>query len=118
MYEVKKRFEISAAHYLKLDYESKCANPHGHNWIVDVYLRSETLDSNGMIMDFTHIKRKIKDKFDHKVINDVVDFNPTAENLAKYICDELAPYCYRTDVRESENNVATYYKSETKAVLL
>lgn len=111
MYEVKKRLEISAAHYLKLDYESKCANLHGHNWIIDVYLRSEKLNANGMIMDFSHIKKKIRDKFDHKVINDVVDFNPTAENLAKYICDELAPYCYRVDVQESADNTASYIKN-------
>ena len=118
MYEVKKRLEISAAHKLCLDYESKCTNLHGHNWIVDVYLRSKTLDSNGMVMDFTHIKKKIQDKFDHKVINEVVDFNPTAENLAKYICDELQPYCYRVDVQESIDNVACYIKDDVKVCLL
>lgn len=110
MYKVKKRLEISAAHRLELDYESKCTNLHGHNWIVDVYLKSETLNSSGMIMDFTHIKKKIIDKFDHKIINDVVDFNPTAENLAKHICDELAPFCYRVDVQESTDNIASYEK--------
>ena len=110
MYEVKKRIEISAAHRLILDYESKCTNLHGHNWIIDVFLRSETLNKNGMIMDFTEIKRKIQDKFDHKVINDEVNFNPTAENIAKYICDVLAPYCYRVDVQESIDNVASYIK--------
>lgn len=109
MYEVIKKLEISAAHRLSLDYESKCSNLHGHNWIVTVYLRSETLNQNGMIMDFTEIKRRIQDKLDHKVINDVVDFNPTAENMAKFICDELAPYCYRVEVEESENNKAVYY---------
>ena len=110
MYEVRKRIEISAAHRLILDYESKCTNLHGHNWIIVVFLRSETLNKNGMIMDFTEIKRKIQDKFDHKVINDEVDFNPTAENIAKYICDVLAPYCYRVDVQESIDNVASYIK--------
>lgn len=110
MYEVRKRIEISAAHRLMLDYESKCTNLHGHNWIIDVFLRSETLNKNGMIMDFTEIKRKIQDKFDHKVINDEVNFNPTAENIAKYICDVLAPYCYRVDVQESIDNVASYIK--------
>ena len=110
MYEVRKRIEISAAHRLILDYESKCTNLHGHNWIIDVFLRSETLNKNGMIMDFTEIKRKIQDKFDHKVINDEVDFNPTAENIAKYICDVLAPYCYRVDVQGSIDNVASYIK--------
>ena len=110
MYEVKKRIEISAAHYLTLDYESPCTNLHGHNWIIDVYLRSETLDKNGMVMDFSHIKKAVKDRLDHKVINDVVDFNPTAENLAKYICDSLAPQCYRVDVWESTDNMASYIK--------
>ena len=37
MYEVKKRFEISAAHKLDLDYDSKCTNFHGHNWIIERY---------------------------------------------------------------------------------
>lgn len=110
MYEVRKRIEISAAHRLMLDYESKCTNLHGHNWIIDVFLSSKALNKNGMIMDFTEIKRKIQDKFDHKVINDEVDFNPTAENIAKYICDVLAPYCYRVDVQESIDNVASYIK--------
>ena len=110
MYEVIKTLEISAAHKLNLNYESKCTNLHGHNWKITVYLRSETLNENGMIMDFTHIKREISDLLDHKVINDVVDFNPTAENLAKYICDSLAPYCFRVDVQESTDNIASYMK--------
>lgn len=110
MYEVRKRLEISAAHKLELSYDSKCTGLHGHNWIIDVYLRSEQLNEDGMVMDFTHIKKAIHDKFDHKVINDVVDFNPTAENLAKYICDRLAPYCFRVDVQESTDNIASYIK--------
>lgn len=110
MYEVKKRIEVSAAHKLDLSYESKCTNLHGHNWIIDVYLRSETLNDDGMVMDFTHIKKAIQDKFDHKIINDVVDFNPTAENLAKHICDSLQPYCFKVEVQESIDNVAIYTK--------
>lgn len=109
MYEVIKRLEISAAHRLELNYESKCSNLHGHNWIVTVYLKSETLNENGMIMDFTEIKKRISDKLDHKVINDEVEFNPTAENMARFIVEELAPHCYRAEVEESENNKAVYY---------
>lgn len=109
MYEVIKKLEISAAHSLDLPYESKCTNLHGHNWSVTVFLRASELNESGMIMDFTEIKRKIEDKLDHKIINNVVTFNPTAENLAKFICDELAPYCYRVEVEESSNNRAVYY---------
>lgn len=108
MYYIKKRMEIAGAHNLKLDYESKCSNLHGHNWIVTVYMKSETLDQNGMVMDFTHIKKEIHDKLDHQYLNDIVDFNPTAENMAKWIADQIGEKCYRVDVQESEGNVATY----------
>ena len=60
-----------------------------------------------MVIDFTHIKREVQDKLDHKFLNDVVPFNPTAENIAKWVCDQI-PNCYRVSVQESEGNVATY----------
>ena len=107
MFTVKKRIEIAGAHRLNLNYESKCANLNGHNWIVTVWCKSQTLDANGMVMDFTHIKREVQDKLDHKFLNDVVPFNPTAENIAKWVCEQI-PNCYRVSVQESEGNVATY----------
>ena len=107
MFIVKKRMEIAGAHRLNLNYESKCANLHGHNWIVTVWCKSQSLDANGMVMDFTHIKREVQDKLDHKFLNDVVPFNPTAENIAKWVCEQI-PHCYRVSVQESEGNVATY----------
>ena len=107
MFIVKKRMEIAGAHRLNLNYESKCANLHGHNWIVTVWCKSQTLDANGMVMDFTHIKREVQEKLDHKFLNDVVPFNPTAENIAKWVCEQI-PNCYRVSVQESEGNVATY----------
>ena len=107
MFYVKKRMEIAGAHKLNLDYTSKCSNLHGHNWIITVYCKSEELNNNGMVIDFTHIKRQIHDKLDHKYVNDVVDFNPTAENIAKWVHDQVRN-CYRVDVQESEGNVATY----------
>ncbi|MBP7358233.1 MAG: 6-carboxytetrahydropterin synthase QueD [Prevotella sp.] len=109
MYYVKKRMEISAAHRLKLNYKSKCGNLHGHNWIVTVYCKSQELDENGMVTDFSKIKQRISDHMDHKNLNDVFDFNPTAENIARWICDNV-DNCYRVDIAESENNTATYEK--------
>ena len=108
MFYVSKRIEIAGAHRLHLNYESKCQNMHGHNWIVTVYCKAEKLDANGMVCDFTHIKRMVHDKLDHKVINDVVkDINPTAENMAKWICQQI-PNCYKVSVQESEGNIAIY----------
>ena len=40
---------------------------------------------------------------DHRHINDVLgDINPTAENMAKWIADELGPKCFKVEVQESE----------------
>lgn len=111
MFYVSKRMEIAGAHKLKLDYESKCQNLHGHNWIVIVYCKSEKLDQNGMVVDFKHIKNRIHEKLDHTYINDVVSFNPTAENMAKWICDQI-PNCYKVSVQESEGNIAIYEKED------
>ncbi|MGN0223034.1 MAG: 6-carboxytetrahydropterin synthase QueD [Muribaculaceae bacterium] len=109
MYYISKRLEISAAHRLQLDYPSKCTNLHGHNWIVTVHCRAAELNANGMVTDFTHIKALITDRLDHACLNDVLPFNPTAENIARWICDNVEN-CYRVEVQESEGNVAAYEK--------
>jgi 6-pyruvoyltetrahydropterin/6-carboxytetrahydropterin synthase len=107
MYTVTKRLEISAAHQLSLNYESKCKNLHGHNWIIYVTCQSETLDANGMVVDFKHIKNIGSDVLDHQYLNDVLRCNPTAENIARWICEKV-PHCVKVSVQESEGNVAVY----------
>lgn len=108
IFSVSKRMEIAGAHYLDLPYESKCKNLHGHNWIVTVHCRANKVNEQGMICDFAHIKKRVHDRFDHQNINEVLNgLNPTAENIAKYICG-LVPHCYKVEVQESEGNVACY----------
>lgn len=107
MYYVRKRIEISAAHRLSLSYESKCTQLHGHNWIITVECRSHELNDDGMVVDFTHIKNKVLDLLDHKILNDVFDFNPTAENIARWVV-ETVPKCWRCEVQESEGNIAVF----------
>ncbi len=106
MYYIKKKLTVSAAHRLFLPYPSPCTKIHGHNRDIIVFCKSESLNESGMVLDFSEISAKVNE-LDHKNLNEVLDFNPTAENIAKYLCENI-PFCYKVTVIESENNEATY----------
>ena len=114
MYYVTKHIEVSGAHRLELDYPSKCTELHGHNWQITIYCKARELDRNGMVVDFSRIKSSITDKLDHKVVNDVIGCNPTAENIARW-CTEQIPQCYKAVVQESEGNIAIYEEDDDDA---
>src|ERR1700676_3374971 len=93
MFQVTVDETFSSGHALR-GYKGKCENVHGHNYKVRVTLEGPHLDSIGLLYDFTHLKRVIREivgGVDHKFLNDMAPFdviNPSAENLAKYFYDE------------------------------
>ena len=109
MYYVSKQMEIAGCHHLDLPYQSKCCNVHGHNWIVTVYCKAKELNAEGMVVDFKHIKDKVHGYLDHGDFNELLPFNPTAENIARWICEQV-DNCYRVDIEESRNNKVVYIK--------
>ena len=60
-----------------------------------------------MVCDFTQIKKLIHDRLDHNNLNEVFDFNPTAENIARWIVEQI-PEAFKCEVQESEGNIASY----------
>jgi len=94
MYEITVEKHFDAAHFLR-GYQGKCEAMHGHRYRVVVKIKASQLDNIGLAYDFTELKRHLNDilsRFDHTCLNDVKPFdsiNPSAENIAATIYDEL-----------------------------
>lgn len=143
MYLLKAEHSFDSAHFLA-NYNGKCRNIHGHRWKVEIEVGSEALieggQLDGMVVDFTDLKRDLRemvDFYDHaliiqentmreetvahleedgfKIIN--VKFRPTAENFAAcffYNMEKRGYHVKRVIVYETPTNCATYEKSEGK----
>ena len=120
MYELKVVSRFAAAHQLAMVTE-KCENLHGHNWKIEVYVAGSKLNEWGVLVDFGEIKRHLSDVMDildHKFLNDIDAFrdkNPSSENIAKYIADQMQSKLTDPSIRvsrvrvwESDDACATY----------
>jgi 6-pyruvoyltetrahydropterin/6-carboxytetrahydropterin synthase len=131
MFRVTREFHFCYGHRL-LNYDGKCKYLHGHNGKAIVTLEGTKLDALGMVMDFSQMKKVLQkwidDTIDHKMMlhrNDpvlkylqehnepvvVLDVNPTAENIAKLICDYATSQGFPvTEVKlwETDSCYATY----------
>ena len=96
MFEITVEETFAAGHALR-NYRGKCENVHGHNYRVQVTLAGEQLDSAGLLIDFVELKKALHavvDRLDHQFLNELPPFdklNPSAENMARYIFEELGP---------------------------
>jgi 6-pyruvoyltetrahydropterin/6-carboxytetrahydropterin synthase len=131
MFRVTREFHFCYGHRL-LNYDGKCKYLHGHNGKAIVTLEGPQLDALGMVMDFSQMKKVLQkwidDTIDHKMMlhrddpvlkylqerNEpvvVLDVNPTAENIAKLICDYAISQGFPvTEVKlwETDSCYATY----------
>jgi 6-pyruvoyltetrahydropterin/6-carboxytetrahydropterin synthase len=94
MFEVIIEETFAAGHALR-NYKGKCENVHGHNYRCQVTVQGSDLDHVGLLVDFVELKRAVHsvlDRMDHQWLNEFPPFtelNPSAENMAKYIYDEV-----------------------------
>jgi 6-pyruvoyltetrahydropterin/6-carboxytetrahydropterin synthase len=120
MYEVTIIKSFSSAHLLA-QIGGKCEELHGHNFRVEVTMAAPDLNESGLLIDFRIVKKwlsVILDQMDHKHLNELSYFsgiNPSAENIAKYICVQMEAKAKESQVRiarikvwESENAAVTY----------
>ncbi len=123
MFEVLVKGSFSAAHSLK-DIGGRCENLHGHNFAVEVCIRSEHLTEQGVVVDFRELKSylaEILKGLDHRFLNEVVPFtnyNPSSEHIARFIHDEMKKKIekkkmralLRVNVWESDTSRASYWE--------
>jgi len=109
---LKVRDKFQAAHYLK-EYKGKCEKMHGHTFKVEIAIEVKELDGTGIGIDFAEIKKKLSAVLpDHTLLNEIYDFNPSAENLSRHIYVQLKKTfpLKSVTVWESEDASATYVK--------
>jgi len=94
MYVVSIQSHYDSAHFLR-NYHGKCERLHGHRYVVEVALATETVGEDGLAYDFVELKRHLReltDRLDHENLNELppfTDIEPSAENQAKYFFDEV-----------------------------
>jgi len=115
MYEITKDFAFSYSHTLDgLPDGHQCARLHGHNAVVRVHLAAERLDDTGFVIDYGDLAplgKWIDATFDHRHLNDVVKFNPTAERLSEFLygwCEEQGWPVVAVSWSETPKTWATY----------
>lgn len=94
--QIYKEFTFEAAHHLpNVPDGHKCKRLHGHSFMVRIYVEGPVDEHLGWIMDFSELKTAFKpiyERLDHHYLNNIPGLeNPTSENIARWIWNELKP---------------------------
>ncbi len=115
MYVIRKQFNCSCSHQLiGLPSEHPCARNHGHNYVITAELASKWLSDVGFVQDYRELdsmKEYIDDVLDHNNLNDILEVNPTAENIAKHLFEIFKheyPLLVAIEVSETAKTSARY----------
>lgn len=115
MFTIEKEFTFSASHHLKgLPETHPCSRDHGHNYKIIVKLTAEKLNEIGFVVDYREldvIKEFIDTTLDHRNLNEVFPFNPTAENIAQHLFGYFKLKFHQVSavtIKETDKTSATY----------
>jgi 6-pyruvoyltetrahydropterin/6-carboxytetrahydropterin synthase len=120
MFEIKTQAFFAAAHHL-LNYDGECENQHGHNWMVEAYVKGDTLDKSNILIDYKILKKELNsvlDMLDHKDINELPEFNgesPSSEMIACFIYTKLKEKIVqlsKVSVWETQTSCCSYYEED------
>ena len=110
---IMRRIKFCAGHRL-FGHGGKCEHFHGHNYVADFFVTGEEVDTVGRVLDFADLKARTKnwidENWDHSFLVCAEDhnaieplkavkpsrlflmpYNPTAENMARYLLEEMCP---------------------------
>jgi 6-pyruvoyltetrahydropterin/6-carboxytetrahydropterin synthase len=120
MWEISRDTVVAAAHQLRFT-QGEGERLHGHNWRIKAVVRATELDAHGFVLDFAVLGAALRaavEPYEHVFLNEVAPFddvNPTAENVARVVADELAGKLddervkvVRVEVWEDDHSAATY----------
>lgn len=136
VFTIRKTFKFECAHRLVSSWSKKCQQIHGHSYKLELFLQSDELNEDGMVIDFGQIKQLFQEElefFDHQLVlseedpmldfltSDIeidglvlVPFNPTAENMAKYFFDKLTELFYANEeIRHIKIKSVRIHETET-----
>jgi 6-pyruvoyltetrahydropterin/6-carboxytetrahydropterin synthase len=136
MYQIRIEFTFDSGHRL-LDYNGKCAYPHGHTYRTEVFIESQSLNDLGLVYDFTDLKDKIKtwvdENWDHAfLVNsqdseliaglggaslvrlyEFQDENPSCEVMSRVLYEKTVELCHLVPAKvrlwESVNQYAEFF---------
>lgn len=140
VFTIRKTFKFEAAHRLTTSFSRKCQQVHGHSYKLELFLQTDELNEDGMVIDFGRVKQLFQDKlelWDHRIVLQrgdlvsrklmevvadgypcigliIVDFNPTAENMAKFFYELLEKEFYANEeIRHIRIKAVRVHETET-----
>lgn len=107
MYYLNKSFNVKGTFSLSRDN----GIVYAYDLKITVFCKSQKLNDDGMVQDYDQISSLITNNLLDKYVNDVFSLNPTYENIARWICEQIIT-AYKVQVEDHSGNIVIFEESE------